>query len=274
MYSPQRFADRIGNIGTPLPDPYKSLGAVAKAKFRRGAVSMIAGTPGSFKSVLALNILVRWAQQGITSLYFCADSDEFTVTKRLCGILTGENLDLIERRIIGGDRQRYVDVLTRELGGRAEFEYETMKYSAEIARHIKSYESVYGGYPDVVFVDNLTDFVSSPFAFDEMQELLGDFDGMSKEMQAHFFVLHHAKLPNGNQQQKNEEAKPRGWPPADWEIQGKVTQKPRLAITIAATGLAVKTAVVKNSLGPQDGDAETTYEFIVYNNMQMKDRMD
>jgi hypothetical protein len=270
MYSPYKFADRIGNIGTALPDPFRAF-QFAKAAFRRGAVSMIAGTPGSFKSVLALNMAVKWAAQGMTVLYFCADSEEFTVAKRLSGILTGESLELIERRIIAGDRDRYAGVLADALKGRVEFEYEQMMGIEEIAVHIKSYEAVYGGYPDVIMVDNLIDYVTNQTAFDEMQELLANADALSKETKSHICFLHHARLKNEDFSKKDD-AKPLGQPPADWEIQGKLTQKPRMILTIAAAGMAAKVAVVKNSLGPQTKDASTTYDFSVFNNMQMHDR--
>jgi hypothetical protein len=270
MYSPHKFADRIGNIGTPLPDPYKSF-AFAKAAFRRGAVSMIAGTPGSFKSVLALNMTSIWASQGMTVLYFCADSEEFTVTKRLSGIITGESLDLIERRIVGGELEHYGQVLGDAMRGRVEFEYEQMTGIEDIALHVKSYEAVYGGYPDVIFLDNLIDYVSNPMAWDEMQELIGNLDALAKQVKSHVCILHHAKLKDESQVKKDDQ-RPSGYPPADWEIQGKLTQKPRLILTIAAASMAVKVAVVKNSLGTQTRDASTTYDFSVFSSMQMHDR--
>ncbi len=268
MYSPHKFADRIGNIGTPLPDPYKAFG-YAQARFRLGQVSMIAGKPGSFKSVLALNMLVNWARQGITSYYFCADSEEFTVIKRLSGILTGENLNLIERRIIAGDHARYHDVLQRELGDRVQFEYERMDWDS-IVYHIASYEAVYGGHPGIIFIDNLIDFVSNPQAWDEMLQFIGNCDDLSKQIKSHVCILHHAKLGDGDKDKKGEARIP-GTPPADHEIQGKLTQKARLTITIAAEDLSVKVAVVKNTLGPQDRNAQSPYSFTVYENMQMKD---
>lgn len=278
MYSPHKFADRVGNIGKALPDPFPVFGH-AEARFRKGAVSMIAGTPGSFKSVLALNMLVLWARKGIRGLYFCADSDEFTVTKRLAGIITGENLNLVEGRLIGSDRARWLKRYSQVIQGefedpetgtsRVQFEYEQMRGAEAIATHLKSWEQVYGGYPDVVFIDNLTDFVSSPLAFDEMHELLGALDGISKEVKAHVCVLHHARLQNGGK--NDDDDRPKGSPPPDWQIAGRMTQKPRMAITIAATGLTVQMAVVKNSLGPQDRDAQTVYRLAVTRSMQMRE---
>ena len=269
MYSPHKFADRIGSIGEPLPELFRTFG-MAKATFRRGATSMIAGTPGSFKSVLALNMAAMWAGKGVRSLYFCADSDEATVITRLSGIITGENFGTIERRIIDGDRDRYTKTLDNALSMRAEFEYERMVGIEEIALHVKSYEAVYGAYPDVIFLDNLIDYVSNQMAWDEMQELQGELDALAKMTSSHICILHHAKLKDDFP--KKDGTTTSGFPPADWEIQGKITQKPRMILTIAASGMAVKIAVVKNSLGPQSRNADTTWDFSVFDSMQMRDR--
>ena len=269
MYSPYKFADRIGNIGEPLPDLFKSL-SCAKAVFRRGATSMIAGTPGSYKSILALNMVTRWARQGTRSLYFCADSDEATVVTRLSGIITGENFSTIERRMIAGNHERYTSRLSDALRLKAEFEYERMLGMEELVLHVESYKAVYGGYPDVIFLDNLIDYVSSYLAFEEMQALIGELDALAKMTSSHVCILHHAKLKDDFQ--KKDDTRGRGWPPADWEIAGRLTQKPRMILTIAAQNSAVKVSVIKNSLGPQTPDASTVYDFAVYDSMQMVDR--
>ena len=192
MYSAHRFGDRVGNIGQALPHPFECL-KTNRATFRRGATSLIAGTPGSFKSVMALNMLCTWAGHGVSSLYFAADSDEVTVVNRLSGILTGTNVETVERRMMEGKRLDYEGALRNRLAGRAEFEYEQMDFE-DIVRHTQSYEAVYGGYPDVIFLDNLIDFVESPTDYGGMLELIRDMDGLSKEIKSHICILHHAKL--------------------------------------------------------------------------------
>src|ERR1035438_3939122 len=57
MYSLRKFNGRTGNIGQALPDVFPSF-ALARITFRQGATSMIAGPPGSFKSVTALNLII------------------------------------------------------------------------------------------------------------------------------------------------------------------------------------------------------------------------
>ena len=271
MYSPAKFAGRVGNIGTALPDPFPSL-AVHKARFRHGATSMIAGTPGSFKSVYALNMCVAWARQGIGSLYLSADSDEFTVVNRLSGILTGEPMEYIERKLISNDPRQiapYVEELLRLRG--VEFEYEQMDIDG-VQQRMKAYEQVYGAYPEVVFIDNLIDFVDAPDDFGGMLAFIRDLNAIAGQTRSHICVLHHAKLPGGDPKKVDA-----GRPPADWEIQGKVTQLSRLVLTLCANGLDLNIAVVKNTLGPQHKDASAFMSYQVQPSMQVIDinsRMD
>lgn len=263
MYSPAKFASRIGNIGSALPDPFNVFGA-NQIHFRHGATSMIAGAPGSFKSILALNMLAEWARLGIGVMYFSADSDEFTVIKRLSAILTGDNLDAVESRILRRQTGRYVAAL-RKIDS-IQFEYEQMDM-ATIANRIKSYEQIYGSYPEVVFIDNLIDFVDSPDDWGGMLIMARELDALAKEIKAHIVVLHHAKLRMGNPVKSPEF----GRPPADYEIQGKITQIPRLVLTVAAENLSLKLSCVKNTNGPQSRDASISYQFQVKGNMQIAD---
>ena len=271
MYSPYRFADRVGDIGQPLPDPFKQL-ADNRAKFRRGATSLIAGTPGAFKSVMALNMLVTWAGQGIGSLYFAADSDEVTVVNRLTGIVTGVNVERVERQMMEdkGKRQEYKARLYEDLPG-VEFEYEQMDFE-DVVKHVKSYEAVYGKYPDVIFIDNLIDFVESPTDYGGMLEFIRSMDGLSKEIKAHVCILHHAKLRDSNKSDNDSDDKDPMQPPADWEVQGRITQLSRLVLTICAVGLHVNMSVVKNTLGPQTREASRVFSFEVYASMKVAER--
>lgn len=264
MYSPKRFASRVGNIGQKLPDPFHDL-ARENIHFRRGSTVMLAGIPGSFKSVIALNMLTEWAKHGTSVLYFSADGDEFTVVRRLAGILTGDDADTVESAMVRRDTARYEAALAQLQG--VEFEYERFEFEELVVR-VKSYEAIYGAYPDVLVIDNLINFASSPFAFDEMQSFLNELDGLSKEIKSHVLVLHHAKLPDANQNKRNPT--PLSQPPRDDEIQGKMTQYPSVALTIGADNLNLNIAVVKNRHGRQYRDASHFTPFVVLPNMQVR----
>lgn len=265
MYTPWRFASQIGNIGQKLPDPFHDL-AREGVHFRRGTTVMLAGVPGSFKSVVALNMVARWAKHGTSVLYFSADGDAFTVSRRLAGILTGDNADVVESNMVRRDYSRYEQAL-KQLQG-TEFEYERFEFE-ELVIRVKSYEAVYGAFPDVLVIDNLINFASSPFAFDEMQAFINELDDLAKEIQSHVLILHHAKLPDGNPRARNPI--PAGQPPRDDEIQGKMTQYPAVALTIGADNLNLNLACVKNRNGRQYRDASHSVPMVVLPNMQVRE---
>lgn len=265
MYTPKRAFGRVGNIGQPLPDPFRSFGR-EQIRFRRGATSMIAGVPGSFKSVLALNMIVTWARLGVTSMYFSADGDEFTVVRRLAGIITGDDADIVESKMVRHDVDRYEQALSTLKG--VEFEYEQFEFE-ELVIRVKQYEAVYGAYPDLLVIDNLIDFASSPYAWDEMQGFIKECDGLAKEIKAHVLILHHAKLPDVNPNSRNPP--PPGQPPAAHMIQGRMTQFPTVALTLGADNLNLRAACVKNRNGRQYPDASKSIGFVVMPNMQVRE---
>lgn len=266
MYTPWRAINRVGEIGQKLPDPFRVFGR-EQINFRRGATSMIAGEPGAFKSVVALNMVVTWAENEVSTLYFSADGDEFTVVRRLSGILTGDNADVVESNMLRHYVDKYVTAMKDRLWG-VEFEYEQFEFEELVAR-VRQYEAVYGAYPDVIVVDNLIDFASSPYAWDEMQAFIKQLDSLNKETKSHGLVLHHAKLPDQNPNARNPP--PLGRAPASFEIQGRMTQFPTIALTLGADGLNLNMACVKNRNGNQYKNASRQLAFNVLPNMQVRE---
>lgn len=233
-------------MGKPLPDIFPTF-AAEKIHFRHGATSMIAGAPGSFKSVIALNLLAGWAGAGLSGLFFSADSDEFTVAKRMASILTGCTPEEFE-----ADPMRYSGKLAAL--ARTGFVYRSISVEV-IARHMRAFDAVHGNFPDVVFVDNLIDAVEDPTDWGGMIRFIRDCDQMARETSAHICILHHASEAWSKDNQ--------GKPPPSWAIQGKVTQIPRLALTVAEMDSIVSIACVKNTNGPQDKFARRYQQFHV-----------
>ncbi len=65
MYSLFRSLDTGAEAGTPLPTVWKTLETAGIRQYR-GDVSMVAGPPGSGKSVLALQTAI---ESGVPTLY-------------------------------------------------------------------------------------------------------------------------------------------------------------------------------------------------------------
>jgi hypothetical protein len=228
---------------------------------------MLAGNPGSFKSVVALNMMAYWARCGESCAYFSADSDEFTVAKRSSAILTGDAEPQVEANLARDENDVYrypeqVERYTRALAAleNVQFFYRTMDIDG-IVRSLKTFEAFYGAYPSVVFLDNLMDYVEASTEWEQMRTLTRQLDVVARETKAHVVILHHT----------SESAVPAGIVPPSSAVQGKVTQKARLVLTVAATGLALNMCCVKNTNGPQDPSGRTTLQFVVHPSLRVED---
>jgi RecA-family ATPase len=256
MFSLAKFHTRAGNIGKPLPTPFDVFDFEG-IRFRHGATSMIAGQPGSFKSVFALNMLVRWARMDETALYFSADSDEFTVARRCTGILTDIDQTVIESGLSRGQAD-YIESL--KALNTARFEYRAMDID-KVAERLASYEQVYGEYPSVVFVDNLINYAESATDWGEMIDFIRELDALARETRSHICVLHHA----------SEGGVKAGQPVPRRDIQGKVTQLPRLVLTTASEGPHLMVSCVKNTNGPQYPNADHWMDFVIRPSLQVEE---
>jgi AAA domain len=256
MYALDKFHTRTGRMGAPLPEVWGSF-SDNKITFRRGGMSLIAGQPGAFKSTLARNMLVSWVQQGMTAVYFSADSDEDEAARQVYGIISDTDTEGVERLF----RTRQYDTITPVLRtmGAARFDYKAYDVDG-IAFRLQAYEAVHGDYPDVVFIDNLINFASSSQDWAGMIDLQNELKALALEMRCHVCVLHHVT-----------DAFPSGVPVPRSAIQGKVTQIPTLVLTVAAAGLQLSVASVKNRNGPAWPNADRWMNFQVYPSMRIQE---
>ena len=207
---------------------------------------MIAGAPGTYKSTLALNLLSGWADKGITGLYISADSDEFTVGKRMAAIRSGDKVSQVERYLRQGEYAETLDMP----GVRFGFVPLTMQ---KLDQHIRGFEAVYGSFPDVIFVDNLTNMVDSGGEeWGAARQLCKDLDVMARAARSHIVILHHTS-----------ESFESMMPPPRWRIQGKLSAIPRLVLTLGCQGSSMQVATVKDSNGPQDPTGNTYEDMYV-----------
>jgi len=249
MQSLAKAFTRSANIGRPLPDAFKAFTA-NKVHFRLSATSMIAGAPGCFKSTLAMNLLAHWAQHGVYGLYFSADADEFTTAKRCAAVLTHRTVEDVET----GMRGKQVDSYRAALAAmdKTRWVYKAADID-EIDRHLRGFETVYGSFPHVVFVDNLLNMSEMGDDWAACREFIRNVDILAREAECHICVLHHTS-DNGFSP---------GYPPPRSAIMGKITQFPRLILTIGVNESTMNIATVKNTNGPQDPTAKTFFPMIV-----------
>jgi RecA-family ATPase len=251
VFTLRKFGGRVGDLGKPLPDPFPIFDR-NRIKFRIGGTSLIAGAPGSYKSLFALNMLTTWAQDR-SVLYFSADSDEMTVARRLSSILTNESNEVVEARM---DEKAWRDHYTQQLAAvdNAKFVYRSLNFET-IQTHLGAFEEVHHAFPQVVFVDNLIDTVEDPTDWGGMINFIKQCDILSRETRSHVCILHHAS--------ESWAASNPGMPPPSHAVQGKVNQIPRMVLTLAAEQEWLRIACVKNTNGPMDPTARSYMSFRV-----------
>lgn len=258
MYRLAKFHSRTGRLGQPLDAPYPVFD-LRNIRFRYGATSMIAGKPGSFKSILALNLLSRWVEQGYSALYFSADSDERTVATRIAAIGSDAPYTKVDSDFevnVYSPYQAALDRLNPVL-----FEYRAFDDFTDIADRLNAFEAVYTTYPDIVFLDNLINYAPSTDDWGYMRDMTKMLDTLARETKSHICVLHHAGEGYGDA----ADLVPRK------AILGKLTQVPRVVLTTAASGQAIRVCCVKNTNGPQDPEARRPMCFEASDSLRVTD---
>ena len=173
-----------GAAGNPLPKVWETL----EARFLRGQLALICAGPGVGKSAFILTYALK---SKIPTLYFSADSDSFTQLSRALSITTGTELSTTNRMVRKGDLgdTDFTDTPIR-------FNYNASPTLNEIEMSMESYMEVYGDYPALVVVDNITNVITGskenaddPFAgLEAMMDVLHKF---GRDSGACIVGLHH-----------------------------------------------------------------------------------
>lgn len=155
---------------------------------RRGQFSIVAAASGVGKSILANNLCIR---AKVPSLYFSADSDEWTVRTRTCAILSGHSQDQVDLNFQQASWADYYNGLLLDA------DHVDWCYSPDIdpeflVPRMQAYAEVQGCWPEMIVVDNLMNSVQ-----DENTEG-ADLRATCRELQriarmtgAHVMALHH-----------------------------------------------------------------------------------
>lgn len=190
MYSLVQSARIKGSAGEPIPNPSKVLQKL-DAEFRRGELSLVAAGPGTGKSLIALNFAMYGS---MPVMYWSADSNAATQLSRATAMLTGDDVRDVKRALLEDKFQEYERVLGDKWWIR--MSYEAMPTPADMEADLEIYYEVFGCYPHLCVVDNITnvdtggasDAESFTFGLEGMCEYLND---MARETESHVMALHH-----------------------------------------------------------------------------------
>lgn len=234
-------ASQVERTPQQLPTVFPALEA-AGIRPRRATVTMIAATPASLKSMLTLYWVAR---MGLPVLFFSADTDQYESMKRAAAMVTGASQSQVERDIVAGQRQPYLDRLA-DLNIR--WVFETDPTYEDLALETAAYVEVYGEFPKIIVIDNLMNVVGdNENEFGSMRDTTKALKRLNRITGASVFVLHHM----------SEQEKDNGVPPARRRLQGKVSQLPELILSLALVGDELRICAVKNRFGKGDASGES-----------------
>jgi replicative DNA helicase len=210
---------------------------------RRGQLSMVAGAPGSGKTIVA-----QWqAVHGrVPTVFFSADTDETLMANRTAAMLTG-----YEHTRVDGAEGAELAYLTDELHAGSShilWDFTVDHTMRTISNTVEAAAMMFGEWPHLVVFDVLLSFQQGGGEWGAMNEFLLHCKTLAQETNAHVMVLHHTV---GSWTDKTQ-APPRS------ALVNKVDQFPALIVTLGADHEmgTLQAAVVKNRNGPGDPRAE------------------
>lgn len=192
MFSLLQSARIRGSAGIPLPNPFRALSAKG-TDLLRGQLALVAAGPGTGKSAFTLT----WALKSrAPCLYFSADSDAFTQLTRSISIMTGTHLEDSAKAVLSGDLGEAAKVLSDVP---IRFNYSASPTLDDIELSMQAYEEVYGDFPSLVVVDNVTNVIGGGSGEDDpfsgLESLMDYLATMARDTEASVVGLHHVTGP-------------------------------------------------------------------------------
>lgn len=222
--------------GEPMASVFRTF-EQNQISFRRGEVSLIAGTPGTGKSTLALALALR---MNAPTLYVSADTNAHTMAMRLYSMITGSSQSEAEKVI---SEQPDVAREALSLAKHIYWSFDSAPSLNDIDDEVTALEETLGDSPALIVVDNLMDIsMDGGEEFGGMRSALKELKYLARDTNSAIIVLHHTKEGyNGNPCQ------PRA------SVQGMVNQLPALILTLGQTDSGLLgVAAVKNRYGKAD----------------------
>ncbi|ATW69354.1 DnaB-like replicative helicase [Streptomyces phage Manuel] len=230
------------SAGEPLPAPWPIFDQ-KKITFRRSSMQMIAGPPGSMKTVMMLNIVDQMGSD-VPTLYHSSDSDDFTMATRVLSMKTGLTTEEAEEVIMAGDHTNS-DALRQF--GHVKWSFHAAPTLEHMWREAEAFREVHGEYPHHTIIDILMDVDYEGAGEQNYWALMAELKVMARDQQTSLTIVHHTS-----------EAAKGGTPPPRSAIMGKANQLPTTILTLwgDAHNETIDVAVVKNRFGPQDAMAK------------------
>jgi hypothetical protein len=216
----------------------------AGIRLREGTVTFIAGVAGAMKTGLALYWVGRL---GRPALYFSADSEPFEVLERCASMVSGDSMSQV--RANPSAYAEAVDSLP------IRFCFEDSPTYDDLVLEVCAYAEVYGEFPKVIVIDNLMNLTGeNENEWGAHRDHAKVIHKLTRVTKAKVIVLAHMG---------EDKVDPSQNPQPRTKLQGKVSQLPKVILSLAFDGQVLKVAAVKNRFGPGDASGHTYAELYV-----------
>lgn len=249
MFRSSRAVHLASKTGEPLPHvPFLQSLYEQDYEIYRGSLLMIAGMPGSGKSMMALNLVHH---MNLPALYFSADSDAATQISRLAAMTTKINSASIRTHLDdAAQHDRFRDALTPS---NIHWVFDANPETYDIQDEISAYVELYDSFPALVVIDNLRNVYtggshdSEHAGYKAIQQSLIE---ISRQTGACVITMHHMKE---GANRKSTDPAPRH------AIDGMVAQLPAQIFSVAREGDEFRLCVVKDRENKNYPEAEEQY---------------
>ena len=232
-------------------------------RFLRGQLCIVCAAAGSGKSAFTLTYAAR---SDVSCIYLSADSDPFVMLSRLISIQLGwpmeNSADAVRRSELGPEAEKVLEQ------SKIRFNYRTSPTLEDIRITLEAYNEVYGGYPSLVVVDNVTNVrtelnADDPFA--GLEVVMEELHEMARETGACVIGLHHVTGPF------NDGDKPI---PLSG-VKGQISRVPEQILSLFRTqsfnGETLNVSTIKNRSGKGDPTGNT-YVSLAFDGSRMQIR--
>lgn len=219
-----------------MPLPHWSVKwAKAEALLVRGALTVIAGPPGSGKTITSLNIVNALR---LPTVYMSNDSTRYTIAKRSYSMLTG-----LDPHAAADILENYPDTAAETLSQFSEirFDFSSDPSVEDILLNGEAFRELYGEYPPLTVVDILMNVEDDGVTEQNYWKLMPKLKDIAVSWNTAMVLIHHT----------SESAKCEPCPPRS-AIMGKANQLPELIVTQNMINGMMCYAVVKNRNGASD----------------------
>lgn len=215
---------------------------------RRANVHMLAGQAGTFKTMVALNMV---ANMGVDTVYMSNDSDDTTVMSRLLGMATARPTTETEEWL--DEASGRVEYASRMLArySHVKWDFANSPSLDDIWHQLYAHVELHGVYPELLVVDiamNVAHNEGDEWA--TLRAIMREMQSLARETEAAVLVVHHAS--------EGATTKPC---PARRDIMGKGSIREALMVTIGTNDVGeLYAAAVKNRFGRANRDAKDHFQ--------------